>query len=430
MSTFNGTHNDGNRNRRQLPVRSALTLGLSLMLAVGISITAHAQSFSVIYNFTGGQDGAHPFAGLTVGSGNALYGTAFGGGTHHFGTVFELSHSGSGWILTPLYSFAGNSDGAGPVARVVIGPDGGLYGSTSAGGEGTCNNHNGYLGCGTVFKLRPPATMPHSVIVNWSSNVIYRFSGSNGAYPQGDLTFDDAGNIYGTTINGGSHGWGLIYSLTQSNGHWNENVLYQVQNNGDGQYAWSGVVRDSSGNLYGVFSGGGPDQYGAIYKLTHSGSGWVESTVHAFTFHGNDGAAPQGGLVTDRSGNIYGSTVHNPTGGGVVFELSPSGGGWSYDVLYGLTGGIGLGPYDKLVMDSAGNLYGTTFGDGRYGRGSVFKLTSSFGGWTYETLHDFTGGTDGSNPMSSLVLDSEGNLYGTASAGGSSGNGVVFQIRP
>jgi uncharacterized repeat protein (TIGR03803 family) len=251
---------------------------------------------------------------------------------------------------------------------------------------------------------------------------------SNGQYPEGELAFDSAGNIYGTAIDGGSAGWGVIYSLTRDS--WTQNILYEPQGNGDGENPWGGVIFDASGNLYGVFAQNGPDNYGAVYKLTPSGSGWTESTVHAFTFSGNDGAIPQGGLIADASGNLYGTTVHSPSGGGTVFEMLPSGGSWSYDVLYGLSGGIGVGPYDKLLMDADGNLYGTTFADGQYGYGSVFKLTRSSGGWRYTSLHDFTGGTDGSNPMCRLVMDASGNLYGTASGGGASGNGVIFEITP
>lgn len=392
---------------------------------------AQGQSFQVIYSFTGGQDGAYPSSGLTIDAADNIYGTAFSGGTGTgFGTVFSLSNTGSSWILRPLHQFTGGSDGAGPAARVIIGPDGALYGSTAAGGGGPCVLMNGYHGCGTVYQLRPPARAPATVIYNWNSIVLNSFSGSNGSYPQGDLTFDSSGNIYGTTINGGTPGWGVVYSLTRTNGRWAENVLYQAQGNGDGEYPWGGVVFDQSGNLYGTFSQNGPSSYGSVYKLARSGSGWTESTVHGFTFHGNDGATPQGGLVVDSSGNLWGTTVHDATGGGTVFELTPSGGGWTYNFVYELSGGIDLGPYDKLLMDSAGNLYGTTYGDGRYGYGSVFKLTRSGSGWSYSSLHDFTGGSDGSNPFCRLAVDSSGNLYGTTFAGGASGKGVIFQITP
>jgi uncharacterized repeat protein (TIGR03803 family) len=326
--------------------------------------TAQSQTYNVIHNFTGGEDGAYPYAGLTINAaGNMMYGTTFGGGANGYGTVFSLHNSGASWALRPLYPFAGGNDGEGPVARVMIGANGALYGSTSAGGGGPCQQSNGYLGCGTVFSLRPPARAPGSAIYNWISTVLYRFSGSDGQYPQGDLTFDLAGNIYGTTVGGGSADLGLIYSLAPSNGGWTQNILYQAQGNGDGEYAWGGVVFDQFGNLYGIFGQNGPYGYGAIYELTPSGSGWSESTIHGFTYHGNDGANPQGGLILDALGNLYGTTVHSPMGGGTVFEMVPLGGSWSYDFLYGFSGGIDLGPYDKLLMDVAGNLYGTTFGD-------------------------------------------------------------------
>ena len=399
-------------------------------ICLGMTTRAQAQTYHVIYNFTGGQDGAYPFTGLTIDSDGNIYGTAFTGGAGGFGTVFSLDNDGGGWVLSPLHSFAGGSDGEGPAARLVLGPNGLLYGTTSAGGGGHCSDPNGNDGCGTVYTLQPPPRAPASVFVSWTSNVLYRFSGDDGAYPQGDLIFDQAGNIYGTTVNGGSGGWGTIYGLTRSNGGWTENVIYQVRNDGDGQYPWGGVALDSAGNLYGTFSQGGPSGYGAVYKLAQSGSGWTESTIHDFTYHGNDGASPQGGLISDQAGHLYGTTVHDDTGGGTVFELTPSGGSWTYDYLYGFTGGIDLGPYDKLVMDAAGNLYGTTFADGRYGYGSVFKLTRSGGGWNYTSLHDFTGGSDGSNPVCSLVFDASGNIYGTASGGGTDQDGVVFQITP
>jgi len=408
-----------------IPTMCAIVLAMLVMVAPAL-----AQTYNVIYNFTGGNDGASPFAGLSIDAAGRLYGTAFAGGSGHFGTVFELKRSGSGWTLDPLYTFSGGNDGEGPVSRVVRGLDGALYGATSAGGGGACNTHNGYLGCGTIYKLLPPATAPGSVIVNWSSATIYRFSGTDGAYPQGDLTFDAAGNMYGTTINGGSAGWGTIYKLVPHNGSWSHTMLYQAQGDGDGEYAWGGIVFDRSGNIYGVFSANGPDGYGAVYKLAPAGSGWNESTVHAFSYQGDDGANPQGGLIADSSGNLYGSTVHSRNGGGTVFELATSGGSWDMEFLAGLSGGIDLGPYDKLAMDAHGNLYGTTFAEGQYGLGSVFKLTPSSGGWSYSSLHDFAGGSDGANPMCSLVFDSEGNLYGTASGGGASGKGVVFQIRP
>lgn len=407
-------------------IASVFLLSLVLLFAQ----SALAQSYAVIHSFTGQADGAYPFTGLTIDAGDRMYGTTFGGGNGGYGTVFSLDASGSGWILSTLYSFSDGNDGAGPIAPLVFGPDGALYGSTSAGGGGPCLTSNNYRGCGTIFKLLPPPRSPASVVYSWTSSILYRFNGTDGSYPQGDLTFDASGTMYGTTVNGGTPGWGLVYSLTQSHGNWTENILYQARNNGDGQYPWGGVVFDASGNIYGILAAGGQNGFGAIYKLAHSGSGWQENTLHTFSFQGNDGAYPQSGLIKDASGNLYGATTHLPGAGGSAFELTPSGGDWNYNFLDSFSGGINVGPEDKLVMDAAGNLYGTTFADGQYGYGSVFQLRRSGGSWSYRSLHDFTGGRDGGNPMSALAFDSSGNIYGTASAGGDHNVGVVFKITP
>ncbi|MFZ0794834.1 MAG: choice-of-anchor tandem repeat GloVer-containing protein, partial [Candidatus Korobacteraceae bacterium] len=192
---------------------------------------------------------------------------------------------------------------------------------------------------------------------------------------------------------------------------------------------------DSAGNLYGTTSAWGYGDTGCcgtVFQLVNSGSGWTENTLYQFT-DGNDGRIPYGGVIADAAGNLYGTTTTDgANGGGTVFELSPSGGGYTYQTLYSFSGEAGLevGPYDDLAMDSAGNLYGTTYLDGRYGWGNVFKLAPSGSGWTYTSLHDFTGGSDGASPRCRLVFDSSGNLYGTTSIGGTNGYGVVFKIAP
>jgi uncharacterized repeat protein (TIGR03803 family) len=403
---------------------------LVISLALLFTQAASAQTYNVIHSFTGQQDGGNPFAGLTIDSADNIYGTTFSGGAGGFGTVFSLDSSGSDWVLSTLHNFANGNDGAGPIARLVFGPGGALYGTTSAGGGGPCLTANNYHGCGTIYKISPPPHAPASLIYDWGSDVLFRFNQTDGSYPQGDLMFDANGTMYGTAVNGGTYGWGLVYTLTQSHGSWTENVLYQPRNNGDGQYPWGGVVADSAGNLYGVLEAGGQDGYGAIYKLARSGSSWQETTLHSFSFQGQDGAYPESGLIMDASGNLYGATSHLPGAGGSAYQMTASGGSWTYDFVSSFTGGINVGPYDKLVKDAAGNLYGTTFADGQHGYGSVFKLTPSGGGWTYHSLHDFTGGQDGANPMCSLAFDSSGNIYGTASGGGAHNAGVVFEITP
>jgi uncharacterized repeat protein (TIGR03803 family) len=245
--------------------------------------------------------------------------------------------------------------------------------------------------------------------------VLHDFTGNDGASPQGDLAFDQSGNIYGTTQGGGA-GSGVVYELTLSAGNWTETALYS------GGTPSGGVILDRSGNLYGVFEDYSPLGDGAVYELLPNGSGWTAQILYE---PGGELWNPVGGLIMDPSGNLYGTV---PVFGGGVFELTHTS-GWIFNELYDF-GGDGQGPMDKLVMDSAGNLYGTTCQDGDYGSGAVFELVFSNGTWNARWLHSFTGGNDGSCPMSNLVFDANGNLYGTTSFGGTYGGGVVFEITP
>ena len=385
----------------------------------------------VLHNFTGGQDGANPYAGLTVDAGGNLYGTTGSGGIG-WGTVFKLSRRGSGWIFSQLYRFRGPEDGYGPWARVVFGPDGSLYGTTTYGGQVNCNFP---WGCGTIFNLKPPTSVSPNIFGGWTKTVLHTFGNPDGTYPGGDLLFDQAGNIYGTTAEGGLNSYGTVYKLAPSDGGWTENILYSFTVGVGGNYPIEGVIFDSVGNLYGTASQGGTYAAGTVFQLTPSGSGWTENVLYSFR-DGNDGGYPQAGLIFDTAGNLYGTTFMGGTGnGGTAFELTPSDNGWTYTLLYALPGLGQGGPLGPLVMDADGNLYGTSYADPDpvNGNGSVFKLTPSVGGWTYTSLHDFTGGDDGAMPYGNVILDANGNLYGTASAGGAGdpvGFGVVWEITP
>jgi len=391
-------------------VISTLSL-IAFVLTLGAT-QAQAQTFTVLHNFTGGADGALPMAGITMDAAGNLYGTtSYGGaGGTDLGTVFRLKHSGPNWILTTLHTFVGGADGAYPYGRVAIARDGTLYGTTTEGGSG---------GSGTIYRLQPSAAVPRSALAPWNETVLHRFTGSDGASPQGDLIFDRSGNIYGTTQQGGSAGGGVIYELAFSAGNWTETVLYSDQGY---RTPSGGVVFDGSGNLYGVFEDGGSHGDGAVYELSPAGSGWTEQILYG---PGGEEWNPLGGLIMDPSGNLYGTV---PGFGGGVFELTHTN-GWIFNELYDF-GGSGEGPMDKLVMDSAGNLYGTTCQDGDFGSGGVFELVLSNGTWNERWLHSFTGGNDGNCPMSNLVFDANGNLYGTTSFGGTYGSGVVFEITP
>jgi uncharacterized repeat protein (TIGR03803 family) len=396
----------------QSHLRMVVIAGFAVIALGGIATPAmQAQTFSVIHNFTGGADGANPYTGLTRDAAGNLYGTTLYGGAS-YGTIFKLQQSGADWILTQLYSFTGGTDGAYPYSRVAIARDGTLYGTTSYGGAS---------GSGVVYRLRPSAAATRSTLTPWNETVLYSFTGgSDGSGPQGDLTFDRSGNIYGTTQGGGSAGGGVIYELAYSGRTWTETVLYSAQGNGDGITPTGGVVFDASGNLYGVFEYGGPFGSGLIYELSPTARGWNEQTIYGSTLA--EGWNPIGGLIIDSSGNLYGT---NPGFvGGEVFELTPVN-GWTYNALYDWCCS-GPGPEDKLVMDAAGSLYGTTVSGGAYGVGSAFKLTPSPAGWTYTSLHDFT---DNEGQPWGLTLDSNGNIFGTT-YGGPGFWGVVFEITP
>lgn len=402
----------------------AIVFGLTVVLTCP---SVQAQSFKVIHTFTGGQDGGLPYAGVTMDRGGNLYGTA-GFGGKGFGTVFKLALKGSNWVFTPLYSFQGGSDGAYPSARVIFGPDGTLYGTTYAGGSGY----------GTVFNLRPQPRACTTALCPWTETVLYRFTGgTDGAYPGGDLLLDLSGTIYGTTSSGGAYGQGTIFSLKLAQGSWAESVLYSFTGGTDGGHPGGGVIFDQAGNLYGVASSGGASSCGflgedsdcgTVFQLTPSGSGWMENTI--LDFSTCCVTSPVGGLVFDTFGNLYGVSFSspNPLGDkfvpGSVYEIQNSNGNW-IQVFDGDVGGVNLPA--GVTMDAAGNLYGVGDDDG-YGftDGLVYELSPS-NGWTGSTLYIFSGGSDGGSPGGTVLLDANGKLYGTASAGGV-GYGVVWEI--
>ena len=272
-----------------------------------------------------------------------------------------------------------------------------------------------------MFNLQPRRTSAAPYPVPWNETDLYNFTRqSDGGNPQSGVIFDAHGNIYGTNVNGGS-GYGVVYEMTPSGDGWTYQVLYTFTGGQDGANPASLLLFDSAGNLYGTaMSGGLPGcsgfGCGTVYKLSPSGSGWTETTLYSFT-NGTDGSEPSAGLVADSAGNLYGATPGSNGNGGTVFELSPSGGNWTFNLIYDLSG-PGPGPSQNLVRDAAGNLYGVTWGDGAYSQGNVFKLTPTGNGWTYTSLHDFTGGPDGGNALGGLTMDSSGNLYGTTYMGG------------
>ncbi len=280
-----------------------------------LALPAQAQTYSVLHYFTGGSDGGSPYSGVTVSPSGTLYGTT-GGAGDAFGGVFQMAKKGTGWTFDPLYTFLGGRDGAYPYSGVVFGPNGALYGTTWAGG----------FGVGTVFSVRPPVTVCKTAICYWNETAIYSFTGNtgDGGFPAyGNVTFDQAGNIYGTTESLGAHTCGVVWKLAPSGSGWTENVLYNFPGGTDGCNPFSGVIFGGAGNLYGNTSDGGTQGVGTIYQLTPSNGTWTNRVLvqmnHATGYH------PIGTLIADHAGNLYGTAENDgPNGGGTVYELKAS----------------------------------------------------------------------------------------------------------
>ena len=301
---------------------------------------------------------------------------------------------------------------------------GNLYGTTtSGGGSSACN-----FGCGTVFRLTPNSGG------GWTESVLYGFCHlpkcADGDGSAAALIFDGSGNLYGTTVDGGASGSGTVFRLTaNSDGSWTETVLHSFSGP-DGGTPYAGLIFYAAGNLYGTITQGGAGGVGIVFKLTPNSNGsWTEHVLHAFK-GGKDGAGPTASLTFDAAGNLYGTTY---SGGahrnGVVFKLDAS---HRFSVIHAFTNQQGANPYAGLTFDASGDLCGTTVNGGSANDGVVFKLAPrQGGGWTYGVLHVLQG-TPGLNPYGTLVLDQAGNLYGTTlnCANGEKCRGVAFEVTP
>jgi uncharacterized repeat protein (TIGR03803 family) len=344
------------------------------------------------FNYT---DGASPRGALIMdGSGN-LYGTTYQGGANGYGTVFELA-AGSGTI-TALASFD-KTDGANPWGGLVMDGSGNLYGTTYQGGA------SGY---GTVFEVAQGS----GTITTLAS-----FDKTDGANPYDALVLDGSGNLYGTTYQGGAHPYGTVFELAQGSGTITTLASFDSLN---GRYPVAGLVMDGSGNLYGTTTQDSVSGAGMVFEVAR-GSSTITTLA---TFNGTDGANPVGGLLLDASGNLYGTTAGGGTGYGTAFELAQGSG--TITTLAAFLVPNGANPYANVITDSSGNLYGTTQYGGTFGFGTVFEVAAGSG--TITSLGSFDG-TNGSDPLGGLVMDGSGNLYGTNYGGGGHGDGTIFEV--
>ena len=393
-----------------------------------------------LYKFTGGADGSRPFGGVTfdAATGN-LYGTTWQGGVYGLGTVFNLAPNSDGsWSETVVQSFAGGVDGSEPHGTLIFDTKGNLYGTTLSGGA---------YGGGTVFKLAPNSDG------TWTESLLYSFCPLlrkcvDGAEPEASVIFDQAGNLYGTTWEGGAQRQGVVFKLAPNqDGSWTESVLYSfcsLSNCVDGANPASNLTFDKSGNLYGTTNSGGTFLVdGTVFKLAPNQDGnWTESVLYSFCSLSNcvDGANPEVSVIFDQSGNLYGTSNYGGADNrGTVFELSPNANGtWKEKVIYQFTGGRqGSLPIGGVIFDQAGNLYGTTGQGGAdngncgffSGCGVVFMLVAnSHGEWKETVLHTFVD-RPGIFP-SGLVFDAAGHFYGTTNGDLTKTHGSVFEITP
>src|SRR6266700_445429 len=343
-------------SRRLSPAIGGVLAAFAIMAMLASGARA-ASTTNVIYSFAGDADGEYTDTDLVIDSAGNLYGTSVLGGNFGGGTVFQLTPSGDSWIHTVLYSFSGGADGGEPYKGVTLDTEGNLYGTAVTGGSGSCEG-----GCGVAYKLTNSGE-------TWTQTVIHAFTGGDdGSGPGARVSVDARGNVYGMTPTGGSLGLGTIYEL-----HPGANGNYTLK------------------------------------------------AIHTFT-GGTDGSSGSAGKMVLRNGHLYGAAT---TGGtyrsGVVFELTPRGGGeWDFKTIYSFRGQPdGSFPYGALLFDASGNIYGTTYFGGANNIGAVYKLSRRpVGEWNEKGLYSFQDGTDGNSPISNLVFDGAGNLYGTTSEGG------------
>ena len=400
-----------------------LSKAVTLLFVLGLSLTtATATSTDVIFSLEE-DEGEYADTDLETDSAGNIYGTTVLGGDFGGGTVFQLSPSPNGWVHTVLYSFTGGADGGEPYKGVTIDRQGNLYGTAVTGGSGNCEG-----GCGVVYKLTNNGG-------TWTQTIVHAFTGGNdGSGPGARVTVDPNGNIYGMAPTGGEFGLGTIYKIRPtSHGGWIFNVIHTFSGGPDGATGSAGRMILRYGHLYGAVTAGGNYGSGIVFRLNPGGVGERDLKV-LYSFRGQpDGSFPYGALLFDGLGNIYGTTYYGGANGiGSVYKLSPQRiGEWTEEVVYSFQEGAdGNSPISNLVIDNAGNLFGTT-SEGGLGSGTIFKLSPVGGGkWNETVVHAFEGPPDGGFAYNGMVVDIFGNFYGATVHGGDNNDGCVYQFTP
>lgn len=423
--------------RRRIAATFLLSAGILAIASLGSNSLAKE---AVLYGFQGAPDGSRPMNAAIADKHGNLFGTTSAGGTGSCsggcGTIFELSPRGKGaWSESVLYSFQSGGDGDYPDAALVMDTHGNLYGVTQQGGNGDCTG-NGVTGCGIVFELSPDGKG------GWTESVLHNFQGTGNGNRKSDASWPNAlilgrkGQLIGAAYNGGTCPppyttcAGAIFELTKRNGAWQEKIIYSADVETAGP---TGVMQDANGNLYSVSPFGGPENVGSVFMITPpAGEGeWTATVLYDFQ-NQNDGALPVPGLAFDAAGNLFGASDGTDSVGPNIFELTPNANGpWTESVIISFD--LGYYPSAGPVLDSKGNMFGTTSGGGKFGNGIAFRISPNNGGWSEKALYSFAGGNDGAEPLGSVLLEKNGTLYGTTYAGGGAatchnGCGTVFRL--
>jgi uncharacterized repeat protein (TIGR03803 family) len=393
------------------------------------SLSHAATTYQVLYDFNSEAAGSNPLAGVLPGSGGKLYGLMDHGGSAGFGLDYVLVPSkGTGKSREiVLHNFTGGADGAFPYSGFGMNAAGVLFGAVLAkhGSQGTLYSLTPLNKSGTAFSLA----------------TLFTFSGANGDGPEGAPVVGADGALYGVTVFGGTANFGTIYKVSppaKGQTVWTETVLHSFTGK-DGQFPQAGLTQGPDGVFYGTTTAGGTSNLGTVFQIAPPAEGqtvWTETVLHSFT-DGTDGDNPfDAGVALDKSGALFGTTLLGGTfGTGIAFKLTPPAQGgtqWTEAILHSFGNGTdGEGPLSKLVIGKGGTMYGTLSQGGPANLGLVYSLTpAGHGAFTYQTLHAFAGGKDGGTPPGDLSMDASGTIFGTASAGSAHTRGTIFSIVP
>ena len=414
-------------------------LPISAARAISRRSADEAANLTPLVSFNGG-DGSNPVgAGVIMDAKGNLFGTTFSGGAHGGGTVFEIAKTAEGYASTPtvLYSFCllpNCADGQGPNGSLIFDAKGNLFGTTFGGGLSV-----GPSGGGTVFEIVKTAHGYASTLTT-----LIHFNTATGTGPSAGLIADGKGNLFGTTANSGPNdGQGTVFEIVKTaHGYASTPTVLVtfIGTNGGGSFA--PVIADAHGNLFGTTFFGGANNKGVVFEIVKTAHGYASTPTVLYSFcslsNCADGAGPEAGLIIDTKGNLFGTTTGDLVNAGTVFEIARTADGYASTpttlvTFFCAPGNCGdgdrPGPRAGLIADPRGNLFGTTFNGGANGDGTVFKIAKTADGYasTPTTLADFDG-SDGANPWGDLLADAKGTLFGTTNVGGANNRGTVFEV--